>query len=103
MFSVPLAVSFILFVSQIFLYYSSLAIAKPVISQGISIVGDQEMPQILYIIPWKKLKLPSVLPPDTDIIRQISYNPCQLILTDKTNKAIQESYFSCLLQVESKK
>ncbi len=82
--------------------YSETAFKKKVSSQGIAIIGDQEMPQVLYIIPWKAASLPTVSIHDADIIKVISYNPCQLMLSDATSKKNNQTSLACLLNLTAK-
>lgn len=30
---------------------------------GISVIGDQELPKVLYIVPWKEAEAPGAMPP----------------------------------------
>ncbi len=40
--------------------------------QGTSIIGNQELPKILYIVPWKKSGLPRMKrPPISQMINQV--------------------------------
>ncbi len=82
--------------------YSEAVFEKKVSSQGIAIIGDQEMPQVLYIIPWKAASLPAVSIPEADIIKTISYNPCQLMSSDVTSKSNTQKSLACLLDLTAK-
>ncbi len=65
-------------------------------SNGIKIIGDQEMPKVLYILPWKKTTLALVKKPPADIFVELQYNHCT-VLNSKFN-AGDSSDLSCLFQ-----
>lgn len=64
---------------------------------GISIIGDQEMPKILYIISWKEAKLPVIVIPEVNYKNSISYNPCQFISSSLNKNLSKKSKLSCIL------
>lgn len=66
--------------------------------QGINIVGDQEMPKMLYIIPWKDANLPDVSIVEKKYKDEIYYNPCQFILSGSDNKLSSKSDWNCMLE-----
>lgn len=40
--------------------------------QGTAIIGNQELPQILYIVPWKKSGLPDMgRPPISQLVNEV--------------------------------
>jgi len=40
--------------------------------QGTAVIGNQELPQILYIVPWKKSELPNMQrPPIAQLINEV--------------------------------
>lgn len=45
------------------LLLSQPATAERIIMQGTAIIGNQELPKILYIVPWKKSELPDLSEP----------------------------------------
>jgi len=49
------------------------------IKEGITIIGDQELPQVLYLIPWKSPEIEPVSRPEFVAERYIDLlNPCDL-------------------------
>ena len=53
---------FVLLLSLV--YLPTIFAQEPVIEQGMSIIGDREMPRILYIVPWKKPEAVERMPID---------------------------------------
>lgn len=51
---------------------------EPQGSAGITIIGDQELPQVLYIVPWKASTMPRVAVPKMSSLDQQLLLPCQL-------------------------
>jgi len=40
--------------------------------QGTAVIGNQELPQILYIVPWKKSALPDMgRPPISQLVNEV--------------------------------
>ncbi|MDH5180009.1 MAG: hypothetical protein OEZ39_06805 [Gammaproteobacteria bacterium] len=37
--------------------------AERIIMQGTAVIGNQELPKVLYIVPWKKSELPDLSEP----------------------------------------
>ena len=66
--------------------------------QGITIVGDQEMPKMLYIVPWKTANLPDVYISEKIFKDEILYNPCQFVLSGRHKKFGSKSDWSCILK-----
>ncbi len=55
--------------------------AKP--TQGITIIGDQELPQVLYIVPWKS---PQPVKPDYPALEDPTLSPltpCDLLPAER--------------------
>ncbi len=47
----------------ILLFSQAYAADEPIKLQGLSIVGDKELPKVLYIVPWKTHKATKITPP----------------------------------------
>lgn len=43
--------------------------------QGTSIIGNQELPKVLYIVPWKKSQLPDLAEPPFDGLMDDALSP----------------------------
>ncbi|MDH5443935.1 MAG: hypothetical protein OEY52_00170 [Gammaproteobacteria bacterium] len=52
-----------LFLSILFILVSPLAHAERIIMQGTAVIGNQELPKVLYIVPWQKSELPDLSDP----------------------------------------
>lgn len=77
-------------------YLTGLLLCTPVIAveptQGMTITGDKELPQVLYIIPWKEQQ-PEMPPPpkrDNPLLRPLT--PCD---TDQTMAEYQTQLWDC--------
>ena len=46
--------------------------------QGITIIGDQELPTVLYIVPWKLPRPPEAEPPPVTAPSLVPLTPCRL-------------------------
>lgn len=49
--------------------------AERIIMQGTAIIGNQELPKILYIVPWKKSELPDLSEPPLSSLIDDALNP----------------------------
>jgi len=50
-------------VSVLLFIFSQTANAERIIMQGTAVIGNQELPKVLYIVPWKKSELPDLSDP----------------------------------------
>jgi hypothetical protein len=46
--------------------------------QGITIIGDQELPKVLYIVPWRGSVPPQIEPPEFANESMFALDPCRL-------------------------
>ncbi len=83
---------------MLFLFYTGFieSVLSSDNSNGIKIIGDQEMPKILYILPWKKTTLPIAKKPPADIFIELQYNRCN-VSNSKFNVS-DSADLSCLFQ-----
>lgn len=68
-------------ISSLLILISSNSLAEeslPINTQGISIIGDQELPQVLYIVPWKESEFAKPNQPQINhpVLRPLE--PCNL-------------------------
>ncbi|TNF35860.1 MAG: hypothetical protein EP315_05015 [Gammaproteobacteria bacterium] len=64
--------------------------------EGISIIGNKEMPNILYIVPWKTPEIPNMIDiPLTTLINQ-SLEPI-----DRQTVIREEQYYNALKSVNT--
>lgn len=49
--------------------------AERIIMQGTAIIGNQELPKILYIVPWKKSELPDLSEPPLESLIDEALKP----------------------------
>lgn len=54
----------ILLSSSLFIAQAQAAEEEPIQLQGLSIVGDKELPKVLYIVPWKAHKATKITAPE---------------------------------------
>lgn len=53
--------------------------SKANVKEGITIIGDQELPQVLYLIPWKSPEIEPTPRPEFIAERYVDLlNPCDL-------------------------
>ncbi len=50
------------------LIFSPTVNAERIVMQSTAVIGNQELPKILYIIPWKKSKLPDLSDPPLETL-----------------------------------
>ncbi len=50
-------------------------------TQGMEITGDQELPQVLYIVPWKTAQPTPISYPSLPSPLEVPVTPCDLGLT----------------------
>jgi hypothetical protein len=62
-------------------------------SAGMTIVGDQELPQVLYIVPWQTPVMPVIEPPKMSGLHHHLRLPCQVNPSEITQPA--ESLWPC--------
>lgn len=60
--------------------------------QGMTITGDQEMPQVLYIIPWQEQRAAMPAAPTLNYLIQQPLTPCD---TDQVMDDYQTNLWSC--------
>ena len=49
--------------------------AERIVMQGTAIIGNQELPKILYIVPWKKSELPDLSEPPLESLIDEALKP----------------------------
>lgn len=49
--------------------------ADRIIMQGTAVIGNQELPKILYIVPWKKSELPDLSEPPLESLIDEALKP----------------------------
>ncbi|RRJ84271.1 hypothetical protein [Aestuariirhabdus litorea] len=57
---------------------SGQAVAASAPSQGMEVTGDQELPKVLYIVPWKVPQPARINPPELDSPLDRPATPCDL-------------------------
>lgn len=55
--------------------FSHTAIAERLIMQGTAVIGNQELPKVLYIVPWKKSELPDLSEPPLESLIDEALKP----------------------------
>lgn len=66
------------YISIIFLSllaFSHTASAERIIMQGTAVIGNQELPKVLYIVPWKKSELPDLSEPPLESLIDEALKP----------------------------
>ncbi len=61
-------------------------------TQGITIIGDQELPQVLYIVPWKSPQPVKPAYPDLEDPTLSPLTPCDLLPAER--RAVTDNW-SC--------
>ncbi len=49
--------------------------AERIIMQGTAVIGNQELPKVLYIVPWKKSELPDLSEPPLESLIDEALKP----------------------------
>lgn len=49
--------------------------AERIIMQGTAVIGNQELPKVLYIVPWKKSELPDLSEPPLESLIDDALSP----------------------------
>jgi len=57
------------------LIFSHSASADRIIMQGTAVIGNQELPKVLYIVPWKKSELPDLSDPPLESLIDEALKP----------------------------
>jgi len=57
------------------LLISHSAKAERLIMQGTAVIGNQELPKVLYIVPWKKSELPDLSDPPLESLIDEALKP----------------------------
>lgn len=57
------------------LIFSQTVNAERIIMQGTAIIGNQELPKVLYIVPWKKSELPDLSEPPLESLIDEALKP----------------------------
>jgi len=50
---------------------------EPIEMQGLSIIGNQELPRMLYIVPWKPSELPQLTEPPLESLIDEALSPIE--------------------------
>ena len=83
-------------VSLLFLTASPLVQADRIIMQGTAVIGNQELPKVLYIVPWKKSELPDLSEPPLESLIDEALTPI-----DRNVFRRQVDYFQTLNGTEN--
>lgn len=59
--------------------------------EGISIIGNKELPNVLYIVPWKSAELPDMSEPPLDTLINAALDP-----VDRESILRNELYYKAL-------
>lgn len=79
------------------LMHSHLTLAEQQIDmEGISIIGNKELPNVLYILPWKTPELPELSEPPLSTLINQSLEP-----VDRQAVLRKEQYYNALKNFES--
>ena len=70
--------------------------ADRIIMQGTAVIGNQELPKVLYIVPWKKSELPDLSEPPLESLIDEALKPI-----DRSVFRRQVEYFQTLNGVEN--
>ena len=62
-------------VSASLLLFCHAANAERLIMQGTAVIGNQELPKVLYIVPWKKSELPDLSEPPLESLIDEALKP----------------------------
>ena len=65
----------IFYIKLLFLSMVSIAHADRIIMQGTAVIGNQELPKVLYIVPWKKSELPDLSEPPLESLIDDALTP----------------------------
>ena len=57
------------------LLFTGTAQAERIIMQGTAVIGNQELPKVLYIVPWKKSELPDLSEPPLESLIDEALKP----------------------------
>ena len=57
------------------LAFSHAVNAERIIMQGTAVIGNQELPKVLYIVPWKKSELPDLSDPPLESLIDEALKP----------------------------
>lgn len=55
--------------------YTQITHAERLIMQGTAVIGNQELPKVLYIVPWKKSELPDLSEPPLESLIDEALKP----------------------------
>lgn len=55
--------------------FSHASSAERLIMQGTAVIGNQELPKVLYIVPWKKSELPDLSEPPLESLIDEALRP----------------------------
>ena len=61
--------------TSLVLLLSPVAWADRIIMQGTAVIGNQELPKVLYIVPWKKSELPDLSEPPLESLIDEALTP----------------------------
>ncbi|MFW2374684.1 MAG: hypothetical protein ACN4GM_16275 [Gammaproteobacteria bacterium] len=79
-----------------YLFITNLHADEKINMEGISIIGNKELPNVLYIVPWKTPDLPDMLePPLSTLINQ------SLTSIDRQAVLRKEQYYNALKEYET--
>lgn len=88
--------SFIL-ISFTYLFFTSALAEEKINMEGISIIGNKELPNVLYIVPWKTPGLPEISEPALSTLINQSLMPI-----DRQAVLRKEQYYNALKEYEIK-
>ncbi len=58
------------FITYVLLFPAAIAVAEPKLVQGMSIIGNDESPNSLYIVPWKSAGVKASVKLSSDIMKE---------------------------------
>ena len=83
-------------ISILLLLASATAHADRIIMQGTAVIGNQELPKVLYIVPWKKSELPDLSEPPLESLIDEALSPI-----DRSVFRRQVDYYQSLNSTEN--